>query len=173
MEEKNGSHRQDITAAKDMEQQLHQAFEAVRLQLEAEAKSRYAKALEDAKYEFDFAQSVVGEKKWDYERALYAYEKAQSCYKQYKKDNWRFWQWKNSPEHQKYLDEKCIYDKQKDVLEQEEHKMNAAELAFERMASSEIVDRYVEEAVEKARHSEEYHRWQAAQEEVLRLTAEQ
>ena len=27
-----------------------------------------------AKYEFDFAQSVVGEKKWEYQRALYAYD---------------------------------------------------------------------------------------------------
>ena len=76
-----------------------------------------------AKYEFDFAQSVVGEKKWDY-----AYETAQSRYKQYKKNNWRFWQWNNSQEHQNYLDVKRAYEEMKSSLELEERRMNEAEL---------------------------------------------
>ncbi len=86
-----------------------------------------------AKYEFDFAQSVVGEKKWDYERALYAYETAQSRYKQYKKNNWRFWQWNNSQEHQDYLDVKRAYEEMKSSLELEERRMNEAELKIIRL----------------------------------------
>ena len=86
-----------------------------------------------AKYEFDFVQSVVGEKKWYYERALYAYETAQLRYKQYKKNNWRFWQWNNSQEHQDYLDVKRAYEEMKSSLELEERRMNEAELKVIRL----------------------------------------
>ena len=152
---------QELAAAKDTEQ------------LEAEAKSQYARALEDAKYEFDFAQSVVGEKKWDYERALYAFETAQSRYKQYKIDHWKFWQWHDSQEYQEYRNVKNTYDKLKESLEQEERKMDEAESAFGQMGSPEVVGSYVEAAVQKARNSREYHKWQNAQNEVLRLMKEQ
>ena len=74
-----------------------------------------------AKYEFDFA------------RALYAYETAQSRYKQYKKNNWRFWQWNNSQEHQDYLDVKRAYEEMKNSLELEERRMNEAELKVIRL----------------------------------------
>lgn len=164
---------QELATAKDTEQKLQQAFETVRLQLEAEAKSQYARALEDAKYEFDFAQSVVGEKKWDYERALYAFETAQSRYKQYKIDHWKFWQWHDSQEYQEYRNVKNTYDKLKESLEKEERKMDEAESAFGQMGSPEVVGSYVEAAVQKARNSREYHKWQNAQNEVLRLMKEQ
>ena len=164
---------EELAAAKDTEQKLQQAFETVRLQLEAEAKSQYARALENAKYEFDFAQSVVGEKKWDYERALYAFETAQSRYKQYKIDHWKFWQWHDSQEYQEYRNVKNTYDKLKESLEKEERKMDEAESAFGQMGSPEVVGSYVEAAVQKARNSREYHKWQDAQNEVLRLIKEQ
>ena len=169
----NTDFEQELAAAKDTEQALQEAFDTIRLQLEAEAKSQYAKALEDAKYEFDFAQSIVGEKKWDYERALYAFETAQSSYKEYKKNNWRFWQWHDSQEYRKYTDVKNTYDDMKISLKQEERKMDEAESAFGQMASPEVVGKYVEAAVTKAKNSIEYHRWQVAQNEVLRLMKEQ
>lgn len=96
----------------------------------AHADTQYVKALEDAKYEFDLAQSVVGEKKWDYERALYAYETAQTHYRQYKKDNLRFWQWHDSQQYQDYTLAKAAYHKEKSSLENEETKMNEAEYAY-------------------------------------------
>ena len=57
----------------------------------------------------------------------------ESRYKQYKKNNWRFWQWNNSQEHQDYLDVKRAYEEMKSSLELEERRINEVELKVIRL----------------------------------------
>ena len=103
-------------------------------QVKAEAitdtQKEYGTVIDAAKYAYDFAESVVGEKKWDYERALYSYRKAQDSYKEYRKNNLMFWKWKKSEEYETYIAAKEAYCNADDSLKQAQKAMNEAECAY-------------------------------------------
>lgn len=90
----------------------------------------YGTVMDSAKYTYDFAESVVGEKKWDYERALYAYNKAQNKYKEYQKNNLKFWKWNKSKEYEEYIAAKEAYCNADKSLKQAQKAMDEAECAY-------------------------------------------
>ena len=103
-------------------------------QVKAEAitdtKKENGTVIDAAKYTYDFAQSVVGEKKWDYERALFLYKTAQNDYKNYRKNNLKFWKWNKSDEYKKYISAKRAYCNADNSLKQAQKAMNEAECAY-------------------------------------------
>lgn len=103
-------------------------------QVKAEAitdtKKGYGTVIDAAKYAYDFAESVVGEKKWDYERALYSYRKAQNSYEKYQKNNLKFWKWNKSDEYEAYIAAKEAYCNADYSLKQAQKVMNEAECAY-------------------------------------------
>lgn len=99
------------------------------------AQNQLAAEVEAAKYAFSFAESVVGEKKWDYGRALYAYEKAQGNYKEYKKKNWwKAWNWKSSEEYEAYVAAINAYEEAEKSLNESQDAMNKAKKAYDSLS---------------------------------------
>jgi len=96
------------------------------------------KALSEAKYSFDYAQSVVGDIRWEYERSLYAYQKAQDEYRRYRFHDLRFWRWAQSNEYKRFAAAEDAYRKQLDLLEQEQNRMHKAENAYDNMNTEEF-----------------------------------
>lgn len=164
--------QQELAAAQSVEAAKQTAYDNLRKQTMEEAKAQYEAELEEAKYEFDFAQSVVGDIRWIYERALYAYQTARANYKQYRKTNWRFWQWMDSAEYKALVMVRNEYDAAHHSLTEEQNRMNAAEDIYAALNTQVEAERYLNTALCETQKSQEYRSLIEAQNEVSRLETE-